>query len=132
MVCAFWSTCPDNNPEVTGRLSTDSKEKNMKNTEQRIISNLLLVVLLTMAAGAGAGETAKQPNAVLDLNTATAAELATLPGIGPSKAKAIVDHRSHRPFKKIEDLMRVKGIGRKTFKKLMPYLKVGSQKGTAK
>ncbi|HEY7956205.1 MAG: ComEA family DNA-binding protein [Polyangia bacterium] len=59
---------------------------------------------------------------VVNLNSATPDELGFLPGIGPAKAHAIVEHRREHPFKKLEDLTRVKGIGRKTFGKLRPYL----------
>jgi len=52
---------------------------------------------------------------LIDINTADAMELTTLPGIGPSKANAIVEYRkAHGPFKSIEDLIKVKGIGAKT------------------
>jgi len=48
-----------------------------------------------------------------------------LPGIGPSRAKAILELRTKLSgFKKVEDLMRVKGIGRKTYRKLEPLLRL--------
>ncbi|KPB05072.1 helix-hairpin-helix domain-containing protein [Bacillus sp. CHD6a] len=57
--------------------------------------------------------------ALVNINTATEEELTSLTGIGPSKAKAIVDHRTESGlFKKIEDLMQVTGIGQKSFEKL--------------
>ncbi len=73
------------------------------------------------------------PSLVVDLNAATAAELEQLPGIGPSRAQAILALRAQlKRFNKIEDLMRVKGIGRATFRKLRPMLKVGAQSAEAK
>lgn len=52
----------------------------------------------------------------IDINTATAAQLQQLKGIGPSKAQAIIDDREQKgKFKRIEDIKRVKGIGEKLF-----------------
>jgi competence ComEA-like helix-hairpin-helix protein len=66
--------------------------------------------------------------ALVDVNTATEAQLVELPGIGPSKARAIIAFREQRPFRRVEDLMRVRGIGRGTFRQLRPLVTVG---GTA-
>ena len=63
--------------------------------------------------------------ATININTATKDELVALPGIGPSKAQAIVDYRkAHGPFKTVEELKDVKGIGAKRFEKLKPELTV--------
>jgi competence protein ComEA len=63
--------------------------------------------------------------AAVNINTATKDELVALPGIGPAKAQAIVDYRkAHGPFKTIEELKDVKGIGAKRFEKLKPDLAV--------
>ena len=63
--------------------------------------------------------------APLNLNTATVTELAKLPGIGPAVAARIVEHRQKNGgFKKIEELMNVKGIGEKTFLKLKSLVTV--------
>lgn len=56
------------------------------------------------------------------LNTATAEELETLPGVGAVTAQRIVEYRSAHGFAKIEDLMNVKGIGQAKFKKMQPWL----------
>ncbi|MCH7960524.1 MAG: helix-hairpin-helix domain-containing protein [Candidatus Hydrogenedentes bacterium] len=53
--------------------------------------------------------------AYIDLNRATAIELETLPGIGPKLAESIVRHRADRPFRRIDDLMNVSGIGEKRY-----------------
>lgn len=61
--------------------------------------------------------------AAVNVNTASQQELETLKGIGPVKAKAIVDYRSKNgPFKSPADLVNVPGIGEKTVEKLKPDL----------
>ena len=61
----------------------------------------------------------------VNVNTATAEQFEALPGIGPSTAKRIVSYREKNgPFKKLEDLMNVQGIGEKSFLKLRPHLSV--------
>ena len=71
-----------------------------------------------VAEGAAAGKT-------VNINQATAAELANLPRVGAKLADRIVAHRSqHGPFKRPEDLMEVKGVGEKMFATLKPYLSV--------
>lgn len=63
--------------------------------------------------------------AAININTATKDELIALPGIGPAKAQAIIDYRkAHGPFKTVDDLKDVKGIGAKRFEKLKPDLAV--------
>ena len=65
--------------------------------------------------------------AAVNLNTATKDELVALPGIGPAKAQAILDYRkAHGPFKSVEELKDVKGIGAKRFEKLKPELTVAA------
>ena len=63
--------------------------------------------------------TAIQPTGLVNINFATLTELDSLPGIGPVKAQAIIDHRqANGPFIRAEDLMNVKGIGPKTLENL--------------
>lgn len=61
----------------------------------------------------------------IDVNTATLEQLDALPGIGPSKAAAIIAARERRPFRRLNDLLRVPGIGRSTLQRLAPYLRFG-------
>ena len=61
---------------------------------------------------------------MVNIQTASAEQLELLPGIGPSKAAAIVAHREHRAFRRVEDIMRVRGIGRSTFRHLRSMLTV--------
>lgn len=66
----------------------------------------------------------EQASAIININTATIAELDTLPGIGPAIANRIVEFRNQQPFTKIEDIMLVKGIGKKKFAKLQERITV--------
>lgn len=62
----------------------------------------------------------------LDVNTATAADLELLPGIGPALAQRIVDDRARSgPFRTLEDLDRVRGIGPRTVERLRPFVRTG-------
>jgi competence protein ComEA len=75
-------------------------------------------------------KTAPAPQSV-NLNTATATELEALPGVGIAMAARIIEHRQKvGGFKKIEDLMNVKGIGEKMFLNLKPLIIVTPAKGT--
>ena len=95
-----------------------------------VVAALLLGAPLAHAAGASqeAAE-AKPAVAAVNLNTASAAQLEELPGIGAKMALRIVEYRQKSGgFKKIEDLMNVKGIGEKAFLKLKPHLTVSPPK----
>lgn len=74
--------------------------------------------------------------AEVNINTATQAELETLKGIGPAKAKAIIDYRKKNgSFKSVSDLDNVDGIGEKTVSALGKEITVGGKsasKSTAK
>jgi len=62
----------------------------------------------------------------LDLNTATAADLERLPGIGPELARRIVAYReAHGPFAAVEDLLQVEGIGPVTLERIRDLVTVG-------
>ena len=60
----------------------------------------------------------------VNLNTATAEELESLKGIGPSTAAKIIEYRNEHKFNSIEDIMNVKGVGEKTFLKIKDDLEV--------
>jgi competence protein ComEA len=79
---------------------------------------LALAVQFGIAAGA---------LAAVNINTATKDELIALQGIGPAKAQAILDYRKQNgPFKSVDDLKSVKGIGAKRLEKLRADLTVGA------
>ena len=61
----------------------------------------------------------------VDLNRAAKEELMTLPGIGETKAEAILQYRKeHGPFQTIEELMQVSGIGEALFEKIKNRVKI--------
>ncbi|HEX6243811.1 MAG TPA: helix-hairpin-helix domain-containing protein [Polyangiales bacterium] len=65
----------------------------------------------------------------MDINRASAAELELLPGVGPSLAKRLIEAREQRgPFRSLDELGRVRGMGAKTRKKLAKFLRFDSEK----
>ena len=96
---------------------------------------LCLAVLLIAAppihaqSSAAKAAASSSLGAPLNLNTATAAQLEDLPGVGASTAKRILEYRQKNgPFKKIEELMNIQGIGEKSFLKLKPLITVAADK----
>ncbi|MCX5867752.1 MAG: helix-hairpin-helix domain-containing protein [Proteobacteria bacterium] len=69
-------------------------------------------------------EEAESPSGMIDVNTATAEELEEIKGIGPVLAERII---AGRPYRTLDDLLRVEGIGKKTLEKISPYLTIKSK-----
>jgi len=95
----------------------------------------VFVSLCALAAPSAHAQTSASAHAksaaagVVNLNTATAADLEGLPGIGAKTAARIVEYRQKNgPFKKVEELMNVRGVGEKNFLKLKPQLSVAAAK----
>lgn len=88
-----------------------------------LLTLVIAITLLLHHPGAFSGDR-------VDINTADAVELAErLKGIGPAKAGAIVDFRSaNGPFRSVDDLLDVKGIGNKTLDKLRGAIELGDEK----
>jgi competence protein ComEA len=102
-----------------------------------LFATLLAVCLLaadgTFAAQSGGAKPAAAAAAVVNLNTATASQIATLPGVGEKAAQRIIEYREKNGgFKKIEELMNVKGIGEKSFLKLKALITIGDPKPAAR
>jgi competence protein ComEA len=86
---------------------------------------LLAAPAVHAVAGPQEAAEAKAAVSAVNLNTASAAQLEELPGIGAKMALRIVEYRQKNGgFKKVEDLMNVKGIGEKAFLKLKPLLTI--------
>ncbi len=70
---------------------------------------------------------------LVDLNHATLSDLEALPGIGPKLAQRVIEHRDENgPFRSVDDLRHVKGIGRKKFDRLRPHVLVTNTKSLAR
>jgi competence protein ComEA len=103
-----------------------------------LVLAVALVIVLFGSAPADAQRATKPPAptsssapaALVNLNSATATQIATLPGIGPKTAELVVQYRQKNgPFKKIEEVMNVKGIGEKSFLRIKDRLTVAADKG---
>ncbi len=87
----------------------------------------------TSAAKASpAGRVRATPASPVNINAATVAQLQTLPGVGASTAQRILDYRQKNGgFKKIEELMNVRGVGEKSFLKLKPLIVISGERAAA-
>ncbi len=85
--------------------------------------NLCLSCFFLFAASAIAKK--HPPAQPLDINSATAEQLQQVPGIGPKTAEAIVHMReTSGPFRRVDDLLAIRGIGKKKYRMMRPYLTV--------
>jgi competence protein ComEA len=101
----------------------------------RTLFSVLALVAVVMAhplaqtpAPDKANSRAAKPPVMVNINTASATELEELPGVGAKTAARIIEYRQKKgPFKKIEELMNVQGIGEKSFLKLRAQLTVSAK-----
>lgn len=86
---------------------------------------ILVVMFLVGTAYGGQGKADQAAGqGRLNINTATAEEFQLLPRVGDSTAKNIIDYRkAHGPFKTVDGLEKVRGIGKKKLVSLRPYIK---------
>jgi competence protein ComEA len=96
----------------------------------RTVTAVLVALGLACATVAAQVDSKRQktmtaPTAPINLNTATVTQLEALPGIGKAMAERIVEYRQKQgAFKRVEDLMNVRGVGEKSFLQLKPLVTV--------
>ncbi|MGD9346583.1 MAG: helix-hairpin-helix domain-containing protein [Candidatus Aminicenantes bacterium] len=97
----------------------------MTNMKSRQLIGLVLAVVFALSFSFPLQAQAKSTAKKVNINTADLKELQTLPRIGEKVAQRIIDYRKeHGEFKKIEELMKVQGVGEKTFKLLKDKIEV--------
>jgi comEA protein len=95
----------------------------MKTQRSARASALAWLIALAIGTTALSALAESQLTGVVNLNTATQEELQLLPGIGESRAKALIEARKRKGgFQKVEDLLEVKGIGEAGLEKLRPHV----------
>jgi competence ComEA-like helix-hairpin-helix protein len=88
-----------------------------------LLSFFLLGLIFSASAGAGKKKPPAQP---VNINTANSEQLQQVPGIGPATAEKILQMRkSYGPFKSMDDLLAIRGLGAKRLEKMRRYLTVG-------
>jgi len=97
-----------------------------------IIALMLFPLAAIPSARAAPRENAKKPPelklASIDINQASEEDFTKLPGVGPELAKRIVAYRTkHGRFHRAEDLLVIRGIGRKKWKAIQPYIRINTQ-----
>ena len=89
------------------------------------LSPAVAVALILLCCLSALAQKKSPPAKPLDLNSASAEQLQGVPGIGPKTAAAIVNFRAKSgPFRRVEDLLAIKGISKRKLEELRPYVTV--------
>ena len=124
---AWFSPGTPLSPDLARKMMTSFQEVIMTITK-KIISCLvflsfIMVLIGTVAVSAQQSQTATKT--LVNINTADSRQLESLPRIGPKMAVRILDYRkANGSFKRVQDLMKVKGVGPKIFEKLQSLITV--------
>ncbi|MGH9862012.1 MAG: ComEA family DNA-binding protein [Candidatus Acidiferrales bacterium] len=90
---------------------------------------IVIVLAVFVSAAVFAGGEKRKPEKPVNINTATVEELAQLPGVGKTIARRIVRHREKSgPFRRVDELLVIRGISAKKLEALRPYVTVGEEK----
>jgi len=112
-------------PAVDADLDRINLALELQDQQQVYVPRLGEANPLPLVSG-GEGDDGGAVGALININTAAAAELETLPRIGPTMAQRIVEYRqTNGPFETIEDIQNVSGIGPATFEELRELITVG-------
>ena len=97
----------------------------LKSNSARIVFLSGVVLLLFFSSGFANAQKKHLPATLVDLNTASAAELQQVPGIGPATAKSIINFREKSgPFHRVEDILVIHGISKQGLERMRPYITV--------
>ena len=125
--------------ELNGDYSSVDQLSNIKGIGKKSLEKIKSYVALNSAKSLAIEKAAeakiallekpkKNLNLKLDPNTATISELQALPGIGLKLANNIINKRENMMFLNAEDLLKVPGIGKKTFEKVAPFIEIQNEK----
>ena len=125
--------------ELNGDFSSVDQLSNIKGIGKKSLEKIKSYVALNSAKSLAIEKAAeakiallekpkKNLNLKLDPNTATISELQALPGIGLKLANNIINKRENMVFLNAEDLLKVPGIGKKTFEKVAPFIEIQNEK----
>jgi comEA protein len=110
-------------PNLNGKRQEVNMTQNKKLLTLLVI--LAMTVVSTVSLSAAVKPAAAGNDKLVNINSADSGQLINLPQIGPKMAQRILDYRkSNGNFKRVQDLMKVKGIGEKVFAKLQPLITI--------
>lgn len=104
--------------EMAGGLKEDAHTKSLNKARKLTDGEKIYILTRDEASDASEG------NVLININTASANELDSLPGIGPVYAQRIVEYRNKSLFYSVEEIKNIEGIGEKTFEKIRDYITV--------
>ena len=123
--------------ETRSLIGTNPKKEIIAMRKMNVVTSLCCLILMfvslntgfaverTAADSGGPAASGTIINAKIDINSADAEMLTALPGVGPKTATRIYDYRkANGPFRSVDDLLNIKGIGPKVLEKLKPFVTV--------